>query len=136
MKQELHAARIDAHRWKPTTSVVGGCHIESAAKEVRPKLRQLRSIIREVAPKAEERISYGMPYYEYKGRLAYFAAFKNHVSIFLTPPVIEQHRSELKGYITRTGTIQFPNDKPLPVALLGRLVRARVKLNDSRTLKK
>ncbi len=105
-------------------------YIKSAPKEVRSKLVQLRKIIRSVAPKAEEKISYGMPYYGYKGRLAYFAFAKKHVGLYVMPPVIQNHKSELKGYETSKATVRFPLSRKLPVALIKKLVRAGVKKNE------
>ncbi len=61
-------------------------YIAAAPKEAQSKLRELRAAIRETAPTAEERISYGMPYYAYKGRLAYFAAFKKHIGLYVPAP--------------------------------------------------
>ena len=108
-------------------------YIASAPKEVQGKLRQLRGIIKSVAPKAEEKISYGMPYYGYKGRLVYFAYFKNHIGLYIPTPVIEEHKSELKAYETANATVRFPLDKKLPVALIRKLVKARMKKNEART---
>jgi uncharacterized protein YdhG (YjbR/CyaY superfamily) len=105
-------------------------YIKTARRDVRAKLVQLRRIIKATAPKADEGISYGMPYYEYNGALAYFAAFKNHVSLFIPPPVIEEHRRELKAYETTKSSIHFQLDKPLPTALVQKMVRARMKKNE------
>ncbi len=105
-------------------------YIASAPEEVRVRLKQLRKTIKECAPKAEEKISYGMPYYGYKGRLAYFSYFKHHIGLYLTPPIMEEFRQELKDYKTATATIQFPHDKPLPIVLIKKLVKARVKMNE------
>src|SRR2546423_1012456 len=97
-------------------------YIAAAPREVRAKLKELRAAIRKAAPDAEERISYGMPYYASKGRLAYFAAFKNHIGLYVPTPVIEEHKSELKGYETAKATVRFPLDKKLPVGLIKKLV--------------
>ena len=107
-------------------------YIEAAPKEVQGKLKELRAIVRKVAPKADEKISYGMPYYGYKGRLAYFAAFKNHIGLYIPTPVIEEHKSELKDYETAMATIRFPLDKKLPIDLIKKLVQARVKKNEAK----
>ncbi len=107
-------------------------YIAAAPKEVQRKLKQLRAAIREVAPRAEEPISYGMPYYGYKGRLAYFAAFKNHIGLYVPTPVIEEYKKELKDYETAKATVRFPNDKPLSIALVKKLIRARMKRNEAR----
>jgi len=105
-------------------------YIASAPKEVRSKLVQLRKIIKSVASKAVEKISYGMPYYGYKGRLAYFAYAKNHVGLYVMPPVIQNHKIDLKGYETSKATVRFPLNKKLPVALIKKLVKAGVKKNE------
>ncbi len=107
-------------------------YIAHAPKEVQGKLKELREAIKSTAPKAEEKISYGMPYYSYKGRLVYFAAFKKHISLFAVPPIVEEHKSELKNYITSKSTIQFPLDEKLPITLIKKLVKARVKINEER----
>ena len=111
-------------------------YIAAAPPGVRGKLRELRAAIRKAAPLAEERISYRMPYYAYQGRLAYFAFFKNHIGLYVPTPVIERHKSELKDYETAKATVRFPIDKPLPVALVRKLVRARMKLNEARRMKR
>lgn len=110
-------------------------YIAAAPKEVRSKLKELRAAIRQAAPTAEERISYRMPYYAYKGRLAYFAAFKNHIGFYVPTPVITEHKRELKGYATSEATVRLPLDKKLPVALIKKLIRARMKKNDARNKK-
>ena len=102
-------------------------YIAGAPKEVRGKLVKLRTIIKACAPKAEERISYGMPYYHYKGRLAYFRLWKKHIGLYIPTPVIEEHQKELKDYETAKATVRFPIDRPLPTALVKKLVKARMK---------
>ncbi len=111
-------------------------YIESALPAIRTKLKELRAIIKKTAPKAEEKISYGMPYYEYLGRLAYFAYAKNHVGLYVPPPVIENHKKDLGGYKTAKATVQFPLDKKLPVMLIKKLIKARMKINEENALKK
>jgi len=105
-------------------------YIAAAPKEVQAKLVQLRKIVQAVAPESSERISYGMPYYEYHGALAGFAAFRNHIGFF---GALSKKRQEFKGYETARGTIRFPLDKPLPVALIKELVKARVIRNKAKT---
>jgi len=112
----------------PTVSA----YIASAPKETQAKLKQIRKIIKSVAPKAEERLSYGMPYYGYKGRLAYFAYAKAHIGFYVPPPVIAEHKKELKGYTTATATVRFPLDEKLPVALIKKLIKARMKKNEEK----
>ena len=104
-------------------------YIAKAPKEVRGKLKELRAIIKSAAPKAEERISYGMPYYGYKGRLVYFRLSRAHIGLYVPTPVIEEHKSELKDYETAKATVHFPLEAKLPLALIKKLVKARVKKN-------
>ena len=103
-------------------------YIAMAPEGVRGKLRELRKVIREVAPEAEESISYGMPGYD-KGRVCWFGLSKHHVGLYLRPPVIEQHKRELAGYGTTKSAVHLPLDKKIPVALVKKLVKARMKLN-------
>jgi len=107
-------------------------YIKTAPKEARGKLAELRRIIRATVPKATERISYGMPYYGYKGRLAYFAFAKAHVGLYIPPPVIAEHKRELKRYGTARATVRFPLNKPLPVALIKKLIKARLHKNEEK----
>ena len=107
-------------------------YIAAAPKEVQGKLGALRAAIRSVAPDAVERISYGMPYYGYKGRLAYFRLSKNHIGLYLPPPVIQAHKKDLEDYETATATIRFPLGDKLPVVLIKKLVKARMKLNEAK----
>jgi len=102
-------------------------YIDGAPKEVQEKLRQLRALILEVAPDAVERISYGMPYYEYNGRLIYFGLAKAHIGIYIPTSVIEEHRNEIGGYYATKATVHLPLDKDLPIDLIKMLVRARMK---------
>jgi uncharacterized protein YdhG (YjbR/CyaY superfamily) len=110
-------------------------YIAAAPKGVRGKLEELRAAIRKAAPAAVERISYGMPFYDYKGRLAYFGIAKAHIGLYIPPPVIAEHKSELEAYETTGATVRFPLDKKLPVSLIAKLVRARMKKNEERTKK-
>jgi len=110
-------------------------YIKSAPKEVQEKLQEIRKAIQEVVPSAEEKLSYGMPYYGYKGRLAYFANAKKHIGLYLPPPIIENHAEELKDYATSVSAVQFPLDQNLPIPLIKKLVKARVTWNDESAVK-
>ena len=110
-------------------------YIAAAPKEARGKLREIRRIIKKAAPNVEEKISYGMPYYSYRGRLAYFAVFKDHVSLFAMPPIVGVNGRELKKYRTGKSTIQFPLDQELPVSMIRKLVKAGVKRHESKNKK-
>ena len=106
-------------------------YIANAPKEVQPRLQALRRAIKAAAPRAEEGISYGMPYYRYKGRLVYFQLWKEHIGLYaLGAPVLAAHKSELAGAIYGKGTVRLPLDKKLPVALIKELVKAQVKMKD------
>jgi len=104
-------------------------YIASAPEEARGMLKQLRRTIKAAAPQAEEIISYHMPYYKYLGHLVGFAAYKDHVSLFGAFP--DELKEELKPYKTGRGSVQFPLDKPLPVGLIEKIVKAHVKMNEA-----
>jgi uncharacterized protein YdhG (YjbR/CyaY superfamily) len=97
--------------------------------EVREALERLRHIIVKTAPEALEVISYGMPGYKLHGMLVYFAAFKNHCSFFPGSRMVSTMKTELKGYKTAKGTIQFTVEKQLPVALVKKIIKSRMKDN-------
>lgn len=107
-------------------------YIAAAPSEAQPLLRRLREVIKAAAPTAEEKISYGMPFYEYHGRLVYFAGYKNHVGLYAALPADSKYSSELKKYIAAKSTVRFPLRDPLPVALVEKLVRTRVKENEAK----
>ncbi len=109
-------------------------YIAAAPKAAQPHLRRLRELIRSGAPKAEERISYGMPYYRYHGHLMYFAVFKNHIGLY--PVGNADKHLEMSAYMTGKGTYRFPLDQPLPIALIRRLVKTRVKENEAKAASK
>jgi uncharacterized protein YdhG (YjbR/CyaY superfamily) len=102
-------------------------YLAAVPQPARDTLNKIRAAIRSVVPaEATEAISYGMPVFKYKGSLVWFAAFPNHCSLFPTASVIEAFKNELEGFSTSKGTIQFPIDKPLPSALVKKLVKARI----------
>lgn len=105
-------------------------YIKNSPKEFQRKLIELRTVIKKAAPHAEEKISYGMPYYGFNGRLVYFRLSKNHIGLYIPPPVIQEFKKELKEYKTAMATIRFSLDKKLPLSLIGKLVRSRSKLNE------
>jgi uncharacterized protein YdhG (YjbR/CyaY superfamily) len=99
----------------------------------RAALQQLRTTIKAAAPEATELISYGIPGYKHHGMLVYFAAFKNHCSLFgVGTALMKAHRQALAPFKMSKGTIQFTVDKPLPLALVRKLVKARVAENEAR----
>jgi uncharacterized protein YdhG (YjbR/CyaY superfamily) len=98
---------------------------------VQGKLKEVRAAIREAAPTAVESISYKMAYYSYKGRLAWFGLHTAHIGLYLRPPVVEEHKKELAGYVTTKSAVHFPLDERIPVPLIKKLVKARMKKNDA-----
>jgi uncharacterized protein YdhG (YjbR/CyaY superfamily) len=106
-------------------------YISAAPVEARGKLEEVRAAIREVAPTATESISYKIPYYDYRGRLAWFGLQKRHIGLYLRPPIIEEHKKELAGYETTKSAVRLPLDEVVPVSLVKKLVRARMKKNDA-----
>lgn len=117
------------------TAVDGKAEVEAYLARVpepaRTTLEKMRAMIRAAAPKeATEAISYGIPSFQYKGALVWYAAFKKHCSFFpMDHSLEEEFAEELKKYKTSKGTIQFPVDEPLPKKLVTRIVKARVTLN-------
>lgn len=109
-------------------------YIAAAPAAVQPQLRALRAMIRAAAPKATEKMSYGIPFYEYgarpntfASRLIYFAAQKNHIAIYPAGGA-----KGLEQYLTERSTLRFPLDKPLPMAKLRAFVRRRVRESDAK----
>jgi uncharacterized protein YdhG (YjbR/CyaY superfamily) len=107
-------------------------YLAALPKEARATLEKIRKTIKAVAPKATEVISYQMPMYKHHGMLVGFAAFKDHCSLFPGAKVVATYKDELKSYKTSKGTIRFPIGKPLPAALVKKLVKARIAENERR----
>lgn len=102
-------------------------YVARTPASARSSLKQLRAAIRSVVPaEATEVISYRIPAFNHNRILVWFAAFSEHCSLFPKASVIEKFKEELKGFPTSKGTIHFPHDKPLPIALIKRIVKARV----------
>ena len=101
-------------------------YIEKYPEEVQKKLRDIRKVIRESAPDAEEKISYGMPTFYLKGNLVHFAAYSGHIGFYPAPSGIEAFKEELIGYKTSKGAIQFPLSQELPLELVRKIVEFRV----------
>lgn len=108
-------------------------YLKAIPEKARVVLENLRSTIKKIAPKASEKISYGIPTFNYLGPLVGFAAFKNHCSFYvMSYKVMDVFKKELEPYDKATATIRFSSDKPLPVALVKRLVRARLEENEAK----
>jgi uncharacterized protein YdhG (YjbR/CyaY superfamily) len=94
---------------------------------VRKLLEEVRKTIREAAPSASEAIRYRVPTFTLNGNLVHFAACARHVGFYPTPSAIEKFRRELSAWKGAKGSVQFPLDEPMPLALIDRIVRFRVK---------
>jgi uncharacterized protein YdhG (YjbR/CyaY superfamily) len=106
-------------------------YLAGVPERARLKLEKLRGVILTVAPDAEEVISYGMPAFKYHGMLAGFAAWEKHVGFYpWNSRTVDEFKDELKGYNTSRGAIQFPLEKPIPIALVKKIVKARMKENE------
>ncbi|MEQ8302693.1 MAG: DUF1801 domain-containing protein [Cyclobacteriaceae bacterium] len=101
-------------------------YIAGFPKDIQTILSQIRETIRKAAPKAEEKISYGIPTFAQNGNLVHFAAFKNHIGFYATPTGHKAFSSELSKYKQGKGSVQFPLDQPMPLALISRIVKFRV----------
>jgi uncharacterized protein YdhG (YjbR/CyaY superfamily) len=110
-------------------------YLAAVPEPARTTLEKLRAIIRSAAPKsATERLAYRIPSFHYKGSLVSYAAFKKHCSFFpMGSGAIEQFAEKLAGYRVTRGTIHFPLVKPLPKALITKMVKACVARNETRS---
>ena len=98
--------------------------------EVQKELKNIRKLILENAPEAEEGFAYGMPAYKLnKKPLVYFAAFKNHIGLYALPSGHEAFQKELSAYKQGKGSVQFPFKEPIPYELIKKIVKYRVKEN-------
>ena len=111
-------------------------YIANSGREARLKLKEIRKIIKLTIPKAEEGISWGVPFYKYHGVLAGFAAFKNHVSFGFCEIVIQSKDREMlgkKGYITGKKTIQIKFDQKMPATVIKQILKAKAKMNETKS---
>ena len=109
-------------------------YIRGFPRETQSKLHEIRSLIKRIAPDAVEKIAYQMPTYYLHGNLVHFAAYAKHIGFYPTPSGISAFQNELKAYKSAKGSVQFPLEKPLPVELIERIVRFRVKENTRKAL--
>jgi len=107
-------------------------YIALAEPKVKKALKDIRKTIKTTAPKAEEVISYQIPGYKYHGMLVFFAAWKDHISLYPAPWSAESLKKEMSIYKGSKGTIKFPIDEPMPLALIKKMVKYRVKENEER----
>lgn len=109
-------------------------YIAAFPKEVQKILIQLRKKIKTAAPTAEEVISYQMPGYKQNGMLVFFAAYEKHIGFYPTASGIEKFKTEIKKYNWSKGAVQFPIDRKLPLGLVSKIVKYKVKENENKFL--
>ena len=112
-------------------------YIAGFPKEVQAMMEQVRATIRNVAPDAEEAISYGIPTFRLrKTNMVHFAAFKNHIGFYATPTGHEAFQGELSVFKQGKGSVQFPLVQPMPLDLITRIVQFRIEQILEKTGKK
>ncbi|MCU0236063.1 MAG: DUF1801 domain-containing protein [Acidobacteria bacterium] len=107
-------------------------YIKTFPGDIQDKLKAMRKTVHAAAPEAEEKISYQMPTFYLKGNLVHFAAFKKHIGFYPAPSGIQAFKNDLSVYKSSKGAVQFPIDKPLPLALVSKIVRFRVFENNAK----
>ena len=110
-------------------------YIYAAPAEINERLWKLHEAIRSAAPGAKEELKWSMPAYSYHKILVTFAVFKKHIGFFPMPSAIKAFKKELTSYETAKGSVQFPHDKPLPLALIKKIIKFRVKESKVGTIK-
>jgi uncharacterized protein YdhG (YjbR/CyaY superfamily) len=126
MKKKVTSGKRSSVAQGRNTSKTVDEYFARVPESARSTLIKMRATIRSaVPPEAIETIRYGIPAFKQKKVLVWFAAFSNHCSLFPTASVIEAFKDELKSFSTSKGTIQFPIDKPLPTALIKKIVKER-----------
>lgn len=115
---------MDTHKKTTITSIDE--YINTFPPEVRKLLQSVRNVIREAAPDARETIKYGIPTFTLRGNLVHFGGFARHIGFYPTPNAITHFARELTSYTQAKGSVQFPFDKPLPLALIKQIVVYRV----------
>ena len=109
-------------------------YIANSSTEARPILKEIREIIKSTIPKAEERIWYGVPFYNYYGELAGFAAYKKHISFGFGADVLQSKDREMlekEGYKTGKGTMQIKYDQKVPTIAIKKILKAKAKINEA-----
>jgi len=120
---------------KPSKPKDVDSYIANADREARPKLEELRKIVKSTVPRADETISWGVPIYKYHGVLAGFAAYKSHVSFGFVAAVLQNEDRktfEEKGYITGKKTLQIKFDQKVPTTAIKQILRAHAKMNEAK----
>ena len=121
---------------KPTQTTTINEYIAGFPESTQRILEELRATIKKAAPTAQESINYGIPTFTLNGNLVHFGGFKNHIGFYPAPSGIEAFKKELSIYDGAKGSIKFPIDKPLPLGLITKIVKFRVKENVEKAAKK
>ena len=118
-------------------------YIAEYPAEVQARLEKIRATIRKAAPQARERISYAIPTFSQCGNIVHFAAYEHHIGFYPGASAVKQFKKELAAYESAKGSVQFPLNRPVPLGLIGKIARFRVKENlakyatvDAKTKKK
>jgi uncharacterized protein YdhG (YjbR/CyaY superfamily) len=111
-------------------------YIAGFPEDIQKYLEEIRTTIKKAAPEAQETINYAIPTFTLYGNLVHFAAFKNHIGFYPAPSGIEAFKKELSMYKGAKGSVQFPFGNQLPLALITKIVKFRVKENLERKNKK
>ena len=104
-------------------------YIAAAPEPARAMAAQVRQIIKQTAPEAEEKLSYDMPYYAYRGRLVYWGAYKNYIGLYVMSPARDELKDEIEPYRQAKATLHFPLDQPLPVELIAKIIAVQYAAN-------
>ena len=104
-------------------------YIANFPEDVQDILERIRRLVHEIAPGAQEKISYQMPTFTLHGNLVHFAAFQKHIGFYPTPSGTEKFKKEIASYKAAKGSIQFPLDQPIPYELITKIVKFRVQEN-------
>lgn len=123
-KPKMFREELAERKSKPTTVSE---YIKLAPKEGQAHLRKMYACAKTAAPKATEAIKWGAPTFAYHRILIAFAGHKKHMGFMPTPPVITAFKKDLVKYKTSKGTIQFPYDQPLPITLIKKMIKLRIK---------
>jgi len=110
-------------------------YIANSSREARPILKEIREIIKSTIPKAEERIWYGVPFYNYHGELAGFAAYKKHISFGFGAGVLQSKDRKMleeRGYKIGKGTMQIKFDQKVPTIAIKKILKAKAKMNEAK----
>jgi uncharacterized protein YdhG (YjbR/CyaY superfamily) len=111
-------------------------YIADFPREIREILERVRTTVKKAAPDAEEKISYQIPTFTLQGNLIHFAAFKKHIGLYPGSAAIAKFKRELSAYEGAKGSVRFPFDKPIPLALISKIVKFRAKENLERAAAK